>query len=85
MRSHPNRHRVLVYGLLSLLAVSMLFPFYWMAITSLKQKADVFSTQPKFFPGKRLAEQIVEDPRWFFRSRAANYSEVLTWRRQASS
>ena len=85
MRSHPNRHRVLVYGLLSLLAVSMLFPFYWMAITSLKQKADVFSTQPKFFPGKRLAEQVVEDPRWFFRSRAANYSEVLTWRRQASS
>ena len=52
MRSQINRGRFIVYILLLLLAASMLFPFYWMAITSLKRKADVFSTEPKLLPGK---------------------------------
>ena len=45
MHSQNNRGRLIVYGLLLLLAASMLFPFYWMAITSLKRKADVFSNR----------------------------------------
>ena len=85
MHSQNNRGRLIVYGLLLLLAASMLFPFYWMAITSLKGKADVFSTEPKLLPGRRLAERVVDDPRWFFHSGTTNYSQLLAWQRQAGS
>ena len=85
MHSQNNRGRLIVYGLLLLLAASMLFPFYWMAITSLKGKADVFSTEPKLLPGRQLAERVVDDPRWFFHSGTTNYSQLLDWQRQAGS
>lgn len=83
MRSRGNRSHLLVYGLLLVLAASMLFPFYWMATTSLKGKEDVFSTEPRLLPGRQLAERVVEDPRWFFRSETDNYGQLLAWQRQA--
>ena len=85
MRSQFNRSRLLVFGLLLVLAASMLFPFYWMAITSLKGKADVFSTEPKLLPGRQLAERVVDDPRWFFHSGTGNYSQLLAWQRLVES
>lgn len=81
MPGRTNRSHLLVYGLLLVLAASMLFPFYWMAITSLKGKADVFSSEPKLLPGRQLAEQVVDDPRWFFHSGTGNYSQLLAWQR----
>ena len=81
MPGRTNRSHLLVYGLLLVLAASMLFPFYWMAITSLKGKADVFSTEPKLLPGRQLAEQVVDDPRWFFHSGTGNYRQLLAWQR----
>ena len=72
-----------VYGLLVVLAASMLFPFYWMATTSVKGKEDVFSTEPRLLPGRQLAERVVDDPRWFFHSETENYSQLLAWQRQA--
>ena len=85
MRSQFNRSRLVVFGLLLVLAASMLFPFYWMAITSLKEKADVFSTEPKLLPGRQLAERVVDDPRWFFHSGTGNYSQLLAWQRLVES
>ena len=85
MRSRINRGRLIVYSWLLLLAVSMLFPFYWMAVTSLKGKADVFSRETKLFPGRQLAERLVDDPSWFFHSRPDNYSQLLAWQRQAGA
>ncbi len=85
MRSQFNRSRLVVFGLLLVLAASMLFPFYWMAITSLKGKADVFSTEPKLLPGRQLAERVVDDPRWFFHSETGNYSQLLAWQRLVES
>ena len=85
MRSQFNRSRLVVFGLLLVLAASMLFPFYWMAITSLKGKADVFSTEPKLLPGRQLAERVVDDPRWFFHSGTGNYSQLLAWQRLVES
>ena len=85
MHSQNNRGRLIVYGLLLVLAASMLFPFYWMAITSLKGKEDVFSTEPKLLPGRQLAERVVDDPRWFFHSGTGNYSQLLAWQRLVES
>ena len=85
MRSQFNRSRLVVFGLLLVLAASMLFPFYWMAITSLKGKADVFSTEPKLLPGRQLAERVVDDPRWFFHAGTGNYSQLLAWQRLVES
>lgn len=85
MGSRIDRSRLAVFGLLLLLAASMLFPFYWMAITSLKEKADVFSTEPKLLPGRQLAERVVDDPRWFFRSGTDNYGRLLAWQRLVES
>ena len=85
MRSQSDRSRLVVFGLLLVLAASMLFPFYWMAITSLKGKADVFSTEPKLLPGRQLAERVVDDPRWFFHSGTGNYSQLLAWQRLVES
>ncbi|MDE2664564.1 MAG: carbohydrate ABC transporter permease [Acidobacteriota bacterium] len=85
MLSRTRSGPLVVYGLLVLLAASMLFPFYWMAITSLKGKADVFSTEPKLLPGRQLAERVVDNRRWFFHSGTDNYSQLLAWQRLVES
>ena len=85
MGSGIKNGRLAVFGLLLVLAASMLFPFYWMAITSLKGKEDVFSTEPKLLPGRQLAERVVDDPRWFFHSGTGNYSQLLAWQRLVES
>lgn len=41
---------VLTYAFILALALTVLFPFYWMIITSLKQKAEIEATTQTFFP-----------------------------------
>ena len=54
---------VFIYLFLALMGVIIIFPFYWMIITSLKTGAEIKALTPTFFP-----MQI----RW------ANYTEALT-------
>lgn len=42
--------QVLVYGLLTLLAILFLVPFYWMVNTALKPTEQVFTLPPTWFP-----------------------------------
>ena len=39
-----------VYAFLLLMAAIVLFPFYWMIITSLKQRSEIIATTQTFFP-----------------------------------
>ena len=41
---------VLVYAFLAFMAVIVLFPFYWMIITSLKSTTEIRALQQTFFP-----------------------------------
>lgn len=41
---------ILTYVFILALALTVLFPFYWMIITSLKQKAEIEATSQTFFP-----------------------------------
>jgi multiple sugar transport system permease protein len=41
---------VLIYAFLTLMALIMVFPFYWMIITSLKSGAEIKSMVPTFWP-----------------------------------
>jgi multiple sugar transport system permease protein len=78
--------KVSVYGLLVVLVVSMLFPFYWMATTSFKDAADVFSVEPKMFPGRSLAAGVSDDPKlaaWFFEPTTDNYPQLFKPLRKA--
>ncbi len=42
--------KIAVYTFLSIIALSVLFPFYWMIISSLKNYAEYYYTNPTFFP-----------------------------------
>lgn len=42
--------KVLAYTLITLTAVSMIFPFYWMATSSLKTEIEIFMVPPKWLP-----------------------------------
>ena len=41
---------VLTYAFILVLAVTVLFPFYWMIITSLKQRSEIIQQEQTFFP-----------------------------------
>ncbi len=41
---------VLTYAFILFLALMMVFPFYWMIITSLKQRSEIIATTQTFFP-----------------------------------
>lgn len=41
---------VLTYAFILVLALGVLFPFYWMIITSLKQRTEIIATTQTFFP-----------------------------------
>jgi multiple sugar transport system permease protein len=72
--------RYLLYAVIIALAASMLYPLYWMTVTSFKQKTDVFSGEPKMIPGRTLAQKVVDDPRWFFKTKWENYPNLFTWK-----
>ncbi len=51
---------VLVYTFLILVAISVLFPFYWMIISSLKSLSEYKETIPTFFPRKIVWYNYIE-------------------------
>jgi len=55
--------KVIAYLVITLTAISMIFPFYWMVSSSLKTEVEVFLVPPKWLP---------VPPRW------ENYTHVLT-------
>jgi multiple sugar transport system permease protein len=40
----------IAYALLTVIAITMIFPFFWMVSSSLKTEVDVFRVPPKLFP-----------------------------------
>ena len=42
--------RALIVVILSLLAVTFLFPFYWMIVTSIKAPNEILTWPPTFWP-----------------------------------
>ena len=56
-------HKLAIYALLTALAGSMLFPFYWMLATSFKNRKDVFATEPRMIPGRSLMNAPDARPR----------------------
>ena len=51
---------VLVYTFLCVMALTVLFPFYWMIISSLKSLTEYQATVPTFFPNKIVWFNYVE-------------------------
>ena len=69
-----------IYIIIAVLAATMVFPLYWMTVTSIKNKADVSSKDPRLLPGRTVAEKVVDDPRWFFQTNWSNYPNLFKWR-----
>ena len=42
--------KIIVYAILTITAISMIFPFYWMVSSSLKTEAAIFQVPPKWIP-----------------------------------
>ena len=56
---------ILVYGFLTLMAIVVLLPFYWMLITSLKSTKEIRASTQTFFPSTILWSNYVEVFRQF--------------------
>ena len=56
---------VLIYAFLTLMALVVLLPFYWMLITSLKTTAEIRATTQTFFPATVMWSNYVEVFRQF--------------------
>lgn len=50
MKTKKNTGKILLYMFLVITAISMLIPFYWMIVSSLKLNKDVFSIPMKWVP-----------------------------------
>jgi len=42
--------KIIAYAILTITAISMIFPFYWMVTSSLKTEAEIFQVPPKWIP-----------------------------------
>lgn len=51
---------VLTYGLLSVVALLMLFPFFWLVSSSFKSQLDIFSYPPKWIPDPFVFQNYVD-------------------------
>ena len=68
--------RIALYVLLTLLAIAILFPFYWMVATSLKTNPEAFYYPPDFYPPQPTLEHYeiimtrddINVPRWGWNS-----------------
>ena len=52
--------KILTYGFLLVMALIVLFPFYWMIISSLKSEAEYRQTIPTFWPQKLMFHNYVD-------------------------
>jgi len=66
--------KILIFILVFLLAIIVLFPFYWMIISSFRTNAEIFSTKLNLLPTSFIKENYVNlfletgFPRWMFNS-----------------
>ncbi|MFI5253359.1 MAG: carbohydrate ABC transporter permease [Bacteroidota bacterium] len=60
LHSTKNITSVLIYAALTLLALSMLFPFLWMVSTSLMGDLEVYQFPPKFLPSTLRWSNFIE-------------------------
>ena len=56
---------VVTYAFIGFMALVVLFPFYWMIITSLKSTTEIRQTQQTFFPNTVLWSNFVNVFKWF--------------------
>jgi multiple sugar transport system permease protein len=42
--------KIIAYAILTITAISMIFPFYWMVTSSLKTEVEIFQVPPKWIP-----------------------------------
>jgi multiple sugar transport system permease protein len=69
--SERGRHAVLAYAVIAVLLVVVLFPFYWMTVTSLKSEgqmrslASMFWPDPVIFDNYRLLLRQTDFTTWF--------------------
>ena len=74
--SNTQISRIALYVLLTLLAIAILFPFYWMVATSLKTNPEAFYYPPDFYPPQPTLEHYeiimtrddINVPRWGWNS-----------------
>lgn len=59
MKRQEQIKRILLYTILGVGAFIMIFPFFWMIITSLKTGAEANSVPPTFIPKKLIFENYV--------------------------
>ncbi|HNR35153.1 MAG TPA: carbohydrate ABC transporter permease [Candidatus Hydrogenedentes bacterium] len=52
--------RILIYALLTALALVFLFPFYWLLISAFKAKEQIFVLPPEFWPNPWRVENFVD-------------------------
>jgi ABC-type glycerol-3-phosphate transport system permease component len=57
-KSRPYFGPILIYAFLIFMALVVLFPFYWMIITSLKSTTEIRSLAPDLLPDQRPVEQL---------------------------
>jgi ABC-type glycerol-3-phosphate transport system permease component len=73
-RSSKQLKLALTYAVLSLGALFMLFPIFWMVTTAFKSESEIFATPVQWLPSKlhweNFAVPLTEKPfaRWFFNS-----------------
>lgn len=57
---YKKRNRSMIYTIIAILiAIPLLFPLYWVVISSLKGDAEIFRKIPTFFPEKMVVETYV--------------------------
>lgn len=56
---------VVTYAFIGFMALVVLFPFYWMIITSLKSTTEIRQTEQTFFPATVLWSNFVNVFKWF--------------------
>ncbi|HEX2926429.1 MAG TPA: carbohydrate ABC transporter permease [Ruminiclostridium sp.] len=60
MKAESIKHKQIILSVLSVaIAVVLLFPLYWMLVTSFKYEADIFKTHPSLFPERIFVDSYI--------------------------
>lgn len=66
MKRTTLRFRIIVHLFLVALAIFALFPFSWMVVTSIKNRADIYKSPPVWIPHKVTLQHFSSLTRWTF-------------------
>lgn len=62
-KTRDRREKLIFSSITVIVCVILLFPLYWMAVTSLKYEADIFKSPPSLFPTRIFLESYVDQLR----------------------